>query len=153
MSFERLFRPIFLTAITVLVLSGCQPAALPSIVDNVAKVWKAKTVKADGVVVYELDNLNSLRPAYSNFKLELIKPDVVRFTDLDGRQTQGKWTISTDNQRIILQDLTPSPSATSGNIEFYILTAPTADRMELKRTNQSRKTGNTVNEYVLIAAQ
>ncbi|WP_262485392.1 hypothetical protein [Dyadobacter alkalitolerans] len=36
------------------------------------------------------------------------------------------------------------------NIEFHITDKPAQERLILKRTNESRKTGNTVNEYELV---
>lgn len=127
---------------------ACEPKKVEPA--NVGKVWKAQTVKENGTLVYTEGNMNNIRPGYSRFRLDLTSTDLVTFMDLDGRKLIGKWSLSTDNNRLILNELSPPPSESSGNIEFYINTAPTDSKLDLKRTNESRKTGNTVNEYVLI---
>jgi hypothetical protein len=127
---------------------ACEPKKVEPA--NVGKVWKAQTVKENGILVYTEGNVNNTRPGYSKFRLDLTSAAQVSFMDLDGRKLIGKWSLSTDNNRLILSELSPPPSESNGNIEFYINTAPTDSKLELKRTNESRKTGNTVNEYVLI---
>lgn len=129
-------------------VTGCQPkAAEPA---SVGKIWKALSVKQNGTIVYAEGATTNTKPGYQMFRLDLTAPDQVYFTDLDGRKTEGIWSLSTDNKRLILENLTPPPSESTGNIEFYIVATPTDKELSLKRTNESRKTGNSVNEYVLV---
>jgi hypothetical protein len=129
-------------------LSACQPKKVEPI--SIGKIWKVLTVKENGTLVYSEESTTNARPGYSRFRLDLTLPEMVNFTDLDGRKLAGQWALSTDNQRLILQNLTPPPSESGGNIEFYVITPPTEKQLNLKRTNESRKTGNTVNEYELV---
>jgi hypothetical protein len=127
--------------------SACQPKEIDTI--SVSKIWKAKSVKENGTVVYTEGSSGNTRPGYTRFRLDMSQYQNVVYTDVDGRKLSGKWSLSTDYKRLILTELTPPPSETSGNIEFYIVkTSP--DLLNLKRTNESRKTGNTVNEYELV---
>lgn len=128
----------------------CQPKAVVPATEQIGKIWKAQTVKENGVVVYQAGNTSNIRPSYVNFRLDLSKPNQVILTDLDGRKNTGTWLLSTDNKRLILQNLNPIPSETNGNIEFYVKNTPTETTLELERTAESRKTGNTINQYVLI---
>lgn len=134
-------------ALLCLSILSCQPKEVDTL--DVRKTWKALTVKENGIVVYNAASTKNTRPSYSGFRLDLGSIDKVTFTDVDGRKLSGTWSLSTDYKRLILQDLTPAPSETSGNVEFYI-TSSTSDRLLLKRTTDSKKTGNTINEYELV---
>ncbi|MFN8354965.1 MAG: lipocalin family protein [Spirosomataceae bacterium] len=133
----------------VLSLAACQPKTVAPISDLIGKIWKVQSVKENSVQVYAAGATNNIRPSYINFRLDLSKTSQVTFIDLDGRKTIGTWSLSTDNQRLILQNLVPQPSETNGNIEFYIKSI-TENNLELERTAESRKTGNSLNEYSLI---
>lgn len=128
-------------------LIGCQPKRVEPL--QIGKRWKALLVKENGAIVYREGASGNQRPGYSNFRLDLTNSDEVVFIDIDGRRITGTWILSTDNARIILQNLTPPPSESSGNIEFYITTTPTENTLNVKRTAESRKTGNSINEYEL----
>lgn len=132
----------------VCILFGCQPKKPEPV--NIRVIWKAKSVIENNVKVYELGATNNTRPAYEKFRLNLSATDQIIFTDLDGRKLTGLWALSPDNQRLILTGLTPPPSESNGNIEFYIEKITPGVEFKLKRTNESRKTGNTVNQYSLI---
>lgn len=134
--------------IAILLLAACQPKKVEPA--DIGHIWKARTVKENGVLVYTEGSTGNIQPAYARFRIDLTNPDQVAFMDVDGRKLTGKWTLSTDNGRLILENLSPPPSESSGNIEFYITTPPTGRQLALKRTNESRKTGNTVNEYELV---
>ncbi|MCE6988557.1 hypothetical protein [Dyadobacter sp. CY323] len=131
-----------------IIAAACQPKKVEPI--HVGKIWKAKTVKENGTLVYSEGSTTNIRPSYTLFRLDLTATDQVKFTDLDGRKLIGTWSLSTDNNRLILENLTPPPSLTSGNVEFYVTSPPKDSQLELKRTTESRKTGNAVNEYVLV---
>lgn len=139
---------LILCLLGVVLLVSCQPKRVEPL--QIGKRWKALLVKENGSIVYREGASGNQRPGYTNFRLDLSSPDEVLFIDLDGRRVTGNWILSTDNGRIILLNLSPPPSESSGNIEFYITNTPTENTLNLKRTNESRKTGNSVNEYELI---
>lgn len=132
------------------VVAGCRPKAVTPINDLIGKIWQAKQVKEGTTVVYTAGATSNVRPGYVNFRLNLSQADKAILTDLDGRPTTGTWSISPDNQRLILENLTPKPSGSIGTVEFYITATPTEAELHLLRTSESRKTGNSVNEYLLV---
>lgn len=134
--------------IALLLFAACQPKKVEPV--DIGIVWKAKSVKENGMLVYTEGNASNAKPGYTRFRLDLTSKEQVVFQDVDGRRLTGQWSLSTDNNRLILENLTPPPSESAGNIEFYINTPPTRQQLSLKRTNESRKTGNTVNEYELV---
>lgn len=144
---KRWFLQLILLA--TLGLAACQPKTIAPIGDLIGKVWKVQSAKENSVQVYAAGATNNIRPSYVNFRLDLSKTTQVILIDLDGRKTVGTWSLSTDNQRLILQNLVPQPSETNGTIEFYIK-AITENSLALERTAESRKTGNSLNEYALI---
>lgn len=143
--------PRLLALITLLaLLAGCQPKTVKPITDLLGKVWLAQTVKEGSVLVYTKGATNNIKPGYSAFKLDLSQPGKASLQDIVGHQFVGTWTVSTDNKRLILDNLTPKPTNTGGIIEYYILLTPDGQSLNLERTAESRKTGNTVNQYALI---
>ncbi|QDK82848.1 hypothetical protein EXU85_31275 [Spirosoma sp. KCTC 42546] len=143
-----LFR--LLTGLLLVNLAGCQPKVVTPITSLINKVWKANTVKEADLLVFTLGAANNIKPGYTNFRLDLSKPDTVRLKDVDGRLTVGTWTVSTDNKRLILDNLNPKPTNTGGRVEYYILSEPDGASLQLERTAESRKTGNTIDQYALI---
>lgn len=139
---------IHICIILLAILTACQPKKVEPADINI--VWKARSVRQNGVVVYTEGNPASTQPGYARFRLDLTAGDQVSFMDVDGRRLVGIWSLSTDNNRLILENLSPPPSGSSGNIEFYLTAAPTHEQLMLKRTNESRKTGNSINEYELV---
>jgi hypothetical protein len=131
-------------------LVGCQPKTIKPITDLISKVWLAETVKEGDILVYTKGATSNAKPGYVNFRLDLSQPSKVSLIDIDGRLITGTYTISTDNKRLILENLNPKPSNTGGVIEYYILPQPDGTTLNLERTAESRKTGNTVNQYALI---
>jgi hypothetical protein len=131
-------------------LVGCQPKTVTPITSVLNKVWKANTVKEADLLVFTLGASNNIKPGYTNFRLDLSKSDTVRLKDVDGRLTVGTWTVSTDNKRLILANLNPKPTNTGGIVEYYILNEPDGLSLSLERTAESRKTGNTIDQYALI---
>lgn len=138
------------TASLLIVLGSCDPRKVTPITDVLGKKWKAKVVKEGTQVVFTLGGTANTKPGYANFRLDLSSPTQVQFKDIDGRTLVGTWTVSTDNQRLILENLVPKPTGTIGTVEFYISETPSAESLKLERTAESRKTGNTVNTYELI---
>lgn len=143
-------KKLFLFLITFVYLTGCQPKRVPSITDLLSKVWLAQTVTEGDLLVYTKGATNNVKPGYTNFRLDLSQPNKVNLKDVDGRQLTGTWTISTDNKRLMLDNLTPKPTNTNGTIEYYILPTPDGTTLSLERTAESRKTGNSFNQYALI---
>ncbi len=137
-----------LTFLLICTLAGCQPKTAEPI--NIGIIWKAQSVSENGIKVFQAGAQGNTRPGYEKFRLNLSEIDQVTFVDLDGRKLTGSWALSPDNQRLILTALTPPPSESSGNIEFHVVKISPGNELQLKRTNESRKTGNTVNDYTLV---
>ncbi|GAB3762222.1 hypothetical protein [Spirosoma pomorum] len=133
-----------------LILIGCQPKPITPITSQISKVWKANTVKEGDVLVFTLGASNNIKPGYAGYRLDLSQIDKATLKDIDGRLLTGTWRVSTDNKRLILDNLVPKPTKTSGLIEFTILNTPDGSSLNLQRLDQSRKTGNTLNQYGLI---
>ncbi len=129
---------------------GCKPKAVVPVSGLIGKVWQAQLVKEGATTVYTQGATGNVRPGYANFRLDLSTPGKVALTDIDGRTSVGTWTVSTDNRRLILENLVPKQSETIGTIEYYIVVPPTDAQLQVQRTAESRKTGNTVNDYTLI---
>lgn len=149
---QRLFRFfLFFTLHSSLFIQfSCQPKQVTPIDGLIGKVWKAKSVKEGATVVYTTGGTNNVKPGYNSFRLDLTKKDQVTLKDIDGRTLVGTWSVSTDNSRLILENLVPKPTGTIGTVEFVFLATPTDASMNMQRTAESRKTGNTVNEYELV---
>ncbi|GAB3912407.1 hypothetical protein GCM10028803_55630 [Larkinella knui] len=143
---QRYFLLIFL----LMSLASCRVKPLAPVTDRLAKVWKANTVKEADLLVFTLGAPTNIKPGYTRFRLDLSQADKVSLIDIDGRLVTGIWTVSTDNKRLILSNLTPKPTNTGGIIEYYILAEPDGLSLELQRTAESRKTGNTIDQYALI---
>ena len=131
---------------------GCRPKAIVPVSGQIGKIWQAQLVKEGATTVYTQGAAGNIRPGYVNFRLDLSPPGKVSLTDIDGRTSVGTWSVSTDNKRLILENLVPKQSETIGTIEYYIVVPPTETQLQLQRTAESRKTGNTVNEYTLVPA-
>ena len=141
---------LFLLATLAELIAGCQPKAVTPITNLLSKVWQARTVKEGELLVYTKGAANNVKPGYTGFRLDLSQPGKAGLKDLDGRQIMGTWTVSTDNNRLILDNLNPKPTSTGGIIEYYILPTPDGLTLNLERTAESRKTGNSVNQYALV---
>ena len=118
--------------------------------NQLAKIWQAHVVKEGETLVFTSGATTNTKPGYFNFRLDLSQSGKVNLKDVDGRLVTGTWTVSTDNKRLILDNLNPKPTNTGGIIEYYILDGPTSPSLKPERTAESRKTGNTVNQYALI---
>ncbi|GAB2560538.1 hypothetical protein [Spirosoma areae] len=141
---------VVLLLFVLISLGSCQVRQVKPITDLLAKVWKANTVKEADRLVFTLGSATNIKPGYTNYRLNLSQPDKVSLKDIDGRLVTGTWRVSTDNKRLILENLTPKPTNTGGIIEYYILAEPDGASLTLERTAESRKTGNTIDQYSLI---
>ncbi len=76
---------------------------------EIVLIWKAKSVKENGVLVYTGEIQVMPNRAIRAFRLDLTSKDQVNFFDIDGRKLVGQWSVSTDNNRLILENLSPPP--------------------------------------------
>ncbi|MBO9638738.1 MAG: hypothetical protein J7576_11245 [Siphonobacter aquaeclarae] len=134
----------------LLLLTGCRPQTQEPVARLLAKVWKAREVRESTTLVYVEGGTANIKPGYARFSLDLSNPPRAVLTDIDGKAITGTWTLSTDNKRLILSDLVPQPTGTVSIIEYDIRDEPTESELHLERTAESRKTGNSLNEYRLI---
>lgn len=113
--------------------------------ERIIKSWAISSVKEGNNVVFTQGATNNIRPGYTSFKIELQSNGTVVFTDFDGTRFTGQWELQEDT-KLVLKNLTPQPTGTSGTIEFAISDF-TDTSMTLTRTTTSAKTGATVNVY------
>ncbi|GAA4407850.1 hypothetical protein GCM10023187_28990 [Nibrella viscosa] len=131
---------------SVLVI-GCKPAAKQPVSERIAKVWTARTVDENNTTVFTRGGTNNVRPAYSNFRLDLSSPTAVNLREFDNSSFSGQWEVQGEN-KLILKNLNPQPTGTNGTIEFTINTI-SDNELKLTRTTASQKTGGTMNVYTL----
>ena len=149
----RLVYSLRLVIAALLMLTACQPKSPAPISGLIGKLWQAQTVKEGAQLVYTKGGAANSKPGYEGFRLDLTDPKTVKIKDIDGRTLVGTWSVSPDNQRLILENLLPKPTNTIGTIEYYVMALPTAGNLPLQRTAESRKTGNTINEYQLVPVE
>lgn len=145
---HNLLRAAWFAVVWLLTATACQPREPEPL--SIGRIWRAQVVKEGDQVVYTQGGTSNTQPGYANFRLDLTDPQKAVLIDRDGRTTTGTWSVSTDNKRLILENLKPVPTNTIGTIEYYITTPPTPGTLPLQRTAGSRKTGNTVNDYQLV---
>lgn len=127
-------------------LMGCKGSKVAPVSERIAKVWTASKVDENKVTVYTKGGSANVRN-YTGFKLDLSKAPTVTYTEFDGNTFTGKYSVPSDN-RLVLTDLTPSPTGANGTIEFTINSIDD-NNLSLTRTTASQKTGNTSNDYTL----
>ena len=128
-----------------IVLTGCKKP-VPPVSERIAKVWTASKVDENKVTVYTRGGTANVRN-YVPFKLDLSKAPTVQYTEYDGNTFVGKYSLPSDT-RLVLTDLTPSPTGANGTIEFTINSLDD-NTLSLSRTTASQKTGGTTNDYSL----
>lgn len=137
-----------------LAVAGCaKPQITEDLSGQIGKVWKARQVKEHNTVVYTEGAAGNLRQTYVRFRLDLSVPKVVTLTEVNGDVIKGTWTFSTDQKRLILQSLNPKPTGSDGSVEYFIVKGPAGSELGLTRLTESRKTGNSLNEYDLVPAE
>lgn len=137
----------FLSTLTVLtLLSGCKGSDPAPVSERIAKVWTAQKVDENNATVYTKGGTTNVRN-YTGFKLDLSKAPTAVYTEFDGNTFQGQYSVPADD-RLVLTNLTPSPTGTNGTIEFRISNL-SDNSVTLTRTTPSQKTGNTTNVYTL----
>ncbi len=127
------------------VLTGCKKQVAP-VSERIAKAWTASKVDENKVTVYTKGGATNVRN-YAPFKLDLSAPPTVRYTEYDGNTFVGKYSLPSDT-RLVLTDLTPSPTGANGTVEFTIGSLED-NSLTLSRTSTSQKTGGTTNDYSL----
>ena len=137
----------FLSVVTLIsVLIGCKGSKPAPVSERIAKIWSASKVNEGTVTVYTKGGTANVRN-YGSFKLDLSQAPTVRYTEFDGNTFVGKYSVPSDN-RLVLTDLTPSPTGANGTIEFTINSIDDSS-VTLTRTTTSQKTGGTTNVYTL----
>ncbi|MGR3809982.1 hypothetical protein [Jiulongibacter sp. NS-SX5] len=119
--------------------------------ERVAKIWVARIVKENSTVVYSSGGSNNIKPAYSNYRLNLSSAPTATITEVDGQSYSGTYSVQGDS-KIVISGITPEPTGTNGVLEFSI-SSLSDDNTELVISLDTPypKTGNTTNEYTLIA--
>jgi hypothetical protein len=116
--------------------------------ERIAKVWVANLVREGSRVVYDKNAVSNIRMNYTNFLLDLSNSQTVTLREFDNQTFTGQWEVQEDT-KLILKNLSPQPTGTSGIIEYSITQLSNND-LKLTRTATSIKTGNTLNNYELI---
>jgi len=135
---------LFFLIIGLWVVVGCKPKVAP-MSERIVKNWTVTLAREGSTVVFTQGAAGNTRPGYTNFKIELQSGGVCVFVDFDGTRFTGQWEVQNDN-KLILKNLTPAPTGTSGTIEFTISDF-TDTSMTLTRTTANTKTGGTINVY------
>jgi hypothetical protein len=137
----------FLSLVTLFsALMGCKSKSPAPVSERIAKVWTASKIDENKVTVYTKGGTTNVRN-YTTFKLDLSQAPTVKYTEFDGTIFVGKYSVPTDS-RLVLTDLTPSPTGANGTVEFTINSIDD-NTLSLTRTTASQKTGNTTNDYTL----
>lgn len=127
-------------------LMGCKGDKTPPVSERIAKIWTARSVDENSVTVYTKGGASNVRD-YSKFTLNLSSAPTVNYTEFDGNTFVGQYSVPTDT-RLVLTNLSPSPSGTNGSIEFTI-NSISDNELVITRTTTSQKTGGTINKYTL----
>jgi len=136
-------------AIGIFLISGCKPKAKP-LSEIIGKVWSAQVVKHGSTTVYTKGSTTNPTPGYVNFRLDLSSPTSVTYKEADGNTFTGQWELQEGTTNtLILKNLTPQPTGTSGTITFTINSSSETEFV-ITRTTASQKTGGTINNYTLV---
>lgn len=137
------------TLVIALTAFGCKKKVKP-LSERIAKAWIAETVNHNSTMVYTRGGSANTWPGYSDFRLNLTSAsgsNKVSYTEWNGDKFEGDWELQGDS-KLILKNLMPPPTASSGTIEFNI-TSIDDNKLVLTRTTASKKTGDTINSYTL----
>lgn len=135
--------------VTVFVIFSCgkKADAIVPLSDKIKKVWTADLVKEGGATVYTKGASSNIKPGYSQFKLDLSSAASVTLVEVDGNTFSGTWELQNDT-KLVLKNLSPVPTGTGGTLEFSINSASESN-LNISRTSQNLKTGNSLNDYLL----
>ena len=126
---------------------GSKTTPAPGI--DLNKAWKTVEAKEGATVVYKANAPTSIYPGYSRFRL-VFDQNRVSLTEVTGETFSGNWTLDSDQKKLTLQALNPVPYGTNATIEYTLVSWSPA-QLVLLRTTANPKTGNTLNEYTLVA--
>ena len=127
--------------------SGCKTKVKP-VSELIARAWTAQKVEEGSTVVFTKGAATNVRAGYTNFRLDLSNATTVSYRDWDNTSFSGQWELQGDT-RLVLKNLTPVPTGTTGTIEFTITPTPTETEFIITRTTANQKTGGTINKYTL----
>ncbi|MGL4632091.1 MAG: hypothetical protein ACRCVT_12885 [Leadbetterella sp.] len=113
--------------------------------DKLKLVWGADVVQYGSTQVYKAGAAGNTTD-YSKYKLDLSSPPNVTLTEFDGNSFTGKYSVA--GSTVSLTGLTPEPTGTGGKIDFTA-TIDASNVLTLVATQNSPKTGNSKNTYVL----
>lgn len=138
-----------LFAVTLVFVSGCKEKIAP-VSERVAKTWSARIVKHGSSIVYSRGGTSNTSPGYSSYSLNLASAPNVRLTEVEGTTFSGNYELPTDT-RLVLTNLSPEPTGTSGSLE-YTIQSITDDGSEMVIVGTAyAKTGGTINTYTLTS--
>lgn len=140
------FTAFLSVAVLLSILLGCSKPKPVPVSERIAKIWTAQKVDENSTTVYTRGATSNVRN-YGSFKLDLSKAPTVQYTEFDANTFAGQYSVPSDT-RLVLTNLTPSPTGANGTIEFTISNL-TDNSVTLTRTTASQKTGNTTNVYNL----
>ena len=140
-------KSIILFIITFFIFSCGKKEEILPLSTKIKKVWIPETVKESGTLVYTKGSVGNTKTGYSQFKLDLSSATVAVLTELDGNSFTGTWELQSDT-KLVLKNLNPVPSLTTGTIEFTVNSA-SETVLNISRTSQNPKSGNTLNDYLL----
>jgi hypothetical protein len=141
-------KKILIVLISIVLFScGKKADAIVPLSDKIKKVWTADLVKEGGATVYTKGGSSNIKPGYSQFKLDLSSAASVTLVEVDGNTFSGTWELQNDT-KLVLKNLSPVPTGTGGVLEFTISSASESN-LNISRTSQNLKTGNSLNDYLL----
>ncbi|MHA8055530.1 hypothetical protein VR611_06250 [Aquirufa nivalisilvae] len=125
----------------------------PTVAEIIKKNWNASTVLWDGVSQFDKTSSSNLIQGYNQYKLDLSNPSSLSITEFDGKKFTGKYSLSTDNQKLIFTELSGAdgaPSGTNGTIEYKISSTPSSNSLVLESTAPYVKASNKIVKLNLI---
>ena len=135
--------------ILALFLTGCEEK-VPPVSERIQKVYTAKSVTHDGILVFTSGAAGNIVPEYSSYRLDLSSAGRVSLRDISGDTFTGAFS-ATDNS-LTLSGLTPQPTGSGGTLTFEITSvSDDGKNLVLTATKVSPKTGNTINVYTLTS--
>jgi len=133
----------------IFVICSCGKTDTPTPVSElIKKTWIPQTVQENSTVVYTKGASSNIKMGYTNFQLSLSGTSSASLTEFDGNTFTGTYELQGET-KLILKNLNPQPTGTSGTIE-YSITKSSATNLDLNRITSSLKTGGATNTYALV---
>jgi hypothetical protein len=135
--------------IFIFAICSCGKTDTPTPVSElIKKTWIPQTVQENGTNVYTKGATSNVRVGYTNFQLSLSGTSTASLTEFDGNTFTGTYELQGET-KLILKNLNPQPTGTSGTLE-YTITKISATNFDLNRITTSLKTGGATNTYALV---